>query len=53
MPTTGYRSTRTGEVVERRLARRRTLMLVVVTLGVSVLVGLLGYALFIGPAFFN
>jgi hypothetical protein len=35
------------------VARRRTIMAIVVALGVSVLVGLLGHALIVGPAFLD
>jgi hypothetical protein len=35
------------------VARRRTIILIVVALGVSALIGLLGYALIVGSAFLD
>ena len=35
------------------MAQRRPIMVILIALGVSALVGLLGYVLIVGPAFFN
>ena len=52
MPMTGCRSTGTGDRVEQPW-HRGLIMVILIALGVSALVGLLGYALIVGPAFFN
>ncbi len=50
---TDYRSTGTGDRLGAAVAPRRPIMGILVALGVSALVGLLGFALILGPAFLD